>query len=308
MSKAITSWPTLHEITLLIVAVQRSESKLSRYIQEDYERNGRNYLDTLDFAGVLGLVHVQDGVVNLAPLAIKINTGNLQEVRDKLRQLTLNATTSEIGKFLGHFEPKKRFVAYSPTLTARLSEKGIRNFLIELRLLSFDSSTWEYRISLDDYIAFLNSNEGSSSLSPRQLERIKKAQAKIGLEAELCVMAYEKQRMAGAPELAETIRHVALKDTTAGYDISSYHDELTPKKIFIEVKAVSATDFQFYLSSNELRQASILGEDYCLYLVPISNGLPDITTMRIIWNPSKNVMEGTEWKVEPDGYEIKLAN
>ena len=52
----------------------------------------------------------------------------------------------------------------------------------------------------------------------------------------------------------------------AGYDILSYNEN--QEKIYIEVKAVSSTNFKFYLSSNEFNKANLMNKNYFLYLLP----------------------------------------
>ena len=57
----------------------------------------------------------------------------------------------------------------------------------------------------------------------------------------------------------------------------------------IEVKAVSPIDFRFYWSRNEIETARIHGQNYFLYLVPVSKNGFDMQKLKIIQNPFKKV-------------------
>ena len=67
------------------------------------------------------------------------------------------------------------------------------------------------------------------------------------------MLRYEEEALkaAGRPDLAAQVRHVALIDCAAGYDIASFHGDGTPKRI--EVKATQGpAETPFYISINEV--------------------------------------------------------
>lgn len=82
----------------------------------------------------------------------------------------------------------------------------------------------------------------------------------IGLDGELKVLAFEKNRLkqAGRGDLAKQVAFVA-EDAGLGYDIASFDEAGNPK--YIEVESTSqtrASDQAFFLSENERRVATQL--------------------------------------------------
>jgi len=139
-------------------------------------------------------------------------------------------------------------------------------------------------------------------MSPTLLKTIQENKERIGLDAEHAVIKFEQDKLSNYPELLKRIEHVALSDVTAGYDIrSSTHKGVT---IFIEVKAVSPDTLRFHWTSNEIVASRRLGTQYCLYLVPVVSGRPDIKSMKIINNPYLSIFSSKKWLCEPTEYEV----
>ena len=92
--------------------------------------------------------------------------------------------------------------------------------------------------------------------------------SKLGNDGELLVLRYEQEklRMCGKPELALKVKHVALEDEGAGYDIESYTEN--GRRIYIEVKTTSSDqETPFYITANELSCSERKGESYRVYRV-----------------------------------------
>lgn len=91
---------------------------------------------------------------------------------------------------------------------------------------------------------------------------------KLGNDGELLVLNYEKEKLrrCGQPELALKVKHIAVEDEGAGYDIESYTEDGRP--IYIEVKTTSAgEDTPFYITANELSCSEKIGQSYRVYRV-----------------------------------------
>jgi len=76
------------------------------------------------------------------------------------------------------------------------------------------------------------------------------------------------------------------------YDVLSFTESENKSGFsdrLIEVKAVSAIDFKFYWSRNEIETARIHGPNYFLYLIPVSKSGFDLHKLKIIQNPFKRV-------------------
>ena len=77
----------------------------------------------------------------------------------------------------------------------------------------------------------------------------------IGLAAEEFIFKREIEKVHKINKQLN-VEHTALTDVSAGYDILSYNKN--EEKIYIEVKAVSSSNFKFYLTSNEFNTSNIL--------------------------------------------------
>lgn len=90
----------------------------------------------------------------------------------------------------------------------------------------------------------------------------------LGLQGEKLVLKHEidELRLAGRDDLAERVRHVALYDSTAGFDIESFDIDGTPK--LIEVKTTQGPkSTPFFISRNELSVSRAFPESYVIYRV-----------------------------------------
>ena len=132
---------------------------------------------------------------------------------------------------------------------------------------------------------------------------------KIGLAAEEFIFKKEKEKVSKINKKLN-VEHTALTDVAAGYDILSYNNN--EEKIFIEVKAVSSSNFKFYLTSNEFNTSNILKNNYFLYLLPRDLSNPDqfdYENLLIINNINENIFKNhTEWKIENENYLIFKKN
>jgi Domain of unknown function (DUF3883) len=146
-------------------------------------------------------------------------------------------------------------------------EKGTKKPPFALPLL-------EDAVSGADFIELMPSLPGEemngSALDHRKLDYLKRMKQleRIGDRGEAVVVALERERLtrAGAAHLARKVDRVSERDDSLGYDIHSFEEDGADR--FIEVKATSAENLNrgFYISANELKRATGLG-NYYVYLV-----------------------------------------
>ena len=123
----------------------------------------------------------------------------------------------------------------------------------------------------------------------RQLER----QRRRGELAEQVALGVERDRLLGLgrSDLAAKVERVSLDDVSAGYDIRSYENNGKPR--LIEVKSSVGYQVQFERSANERDRAATEGDAYCVYFVPFSFTLPDLSSpIVIIKNPISFINSG----------------
>lgn len=172
----------------------------------------------------------------------------------------------------------------------------LRNFLITIEYIKNINSSY---IILDKSLLI---KFQTKEFSPKQLEKMLADQQSLGLAAEKVVINYEERRIRKFNNNLK-LDHVSLRDVSAGYDIQSYEGK---DKIFIEVKAVSLSNYKFHLSVLEFQTAINLKEKYYIYLLPVDHSKPDnfdIENLLRINDLNKNIFNNKiSWKMENDGY------
>ena len=116
----------------------------------------------------------------------------------------------------------------------------------------------------NDEVPSLPQNTGISEQKLwEQLER----KRITGIKGEEFVVEYEKQYLLklNLNELAEKVKRVSDENVANGYDVISYSPDGQEK--FIEVKTTTTSKYEFEISSNELRRAKQLSENYFLYFI-----------------------------------------
>ena len=180
--------------------------------------------------------------------------------------------------------------------------RDLRNFLISTKIIDYENGF--YKILDNSILDLIKKIE----FSPEQLKKMLDKQNQIGLEAEKIVFKNEIKILKEFNSNFIPV-HVSLRDVSAGYDILSYEkDKSNFKKIFIEVKAVSQSNYKFHLSIQETQTANKYKDSYYLYLVPVDYSKPekfDLKKILKINNIHKNVLDDkTSWKVDSDGFII----
>lgn len=113
-----------------------------------------------------------------------------------------------------------------------------------------------------------NHTAPKNAVSLEELLRRLNANAETGSAGELIALAFERERLrlAGCAVPEQHVRHVALEDVGAGYDIESrWNGDVR----HIEVKSSTGTRADFYLSENERATLCELGQNAWLYLVRV---------------------------------------
>ena len=124
----------------------------------------------------------------------------------------------------------------------RIKKHSLPNWLIE-ELTNGSKQSW-------DLLYFIDNEEKYEDKIDRNLLE------KIGYEGEIAVIAEIKKKLNS--NLFNKVKHISLKDDTAGFDIYSPSIMTNDKEILIEVKTTSNPGkyFNFYISKNEATVAS----------------------------------------------------
>jgi len=248
-----------------------------------------------------------DGNVSLAP-ELFTDLSSPDALNDKLIE-------TSVGK-LFHYEifypdmfyynsDKKSYIFRNERLS--LSHSVIRNVLLSQGFLILERNVLPNIFKIEGRYESLIAREVKEItrlFSLAQLQKKLDANTIAGEKAEQFVLEFEKRRIKN-DLLTKEIRIISVIDVLAGYDIvsfstdtSAFHDR------FIEVKAITA-DNSFFWSRNELEVAKLKGQEYCLYLVNLSEiQNPDYEPLIII-NPADTLLNSMDWLVIPETFHIR---
>lgn len=140
-----------------------------------------------------------------------------------------------------------------------------------------------------------------TEITPQLFQELQRKAKEIGELGELFVLEYERARLrkAGKADLAELIRHVALTNTAAGYDVLSFTNDGNEK--LIEVKSSTGTSGSFEISSNEWSVAKQSRSAYWVYRVTqVETQSPSI---EMIQDPFGKFEEGA-FMLVPTGFRV----
>lgn len=280
------------------------------FLRERYSRSASNFAETVEFLRGVRLIQINgDQIVPQARYTAFWRQGQkTQEPERIIRDLIIDSLivknteyAEQLEEFLFQFHLEDGRWRFAPNSVQRLEYSGLRNFLIDLRFLYLDSETDEYVVA-DDYFLVYSRFKESRKLSPDEFLLMRKKRELIGKAAELEIIKYEKDRLSDFPHLIDKIEHAALKNVNAGYDVKSFDvnpgGDGCPTPRYIEVKAVSLSNYRFYWTRNEIEKARIYRHRYCLYLLPAINEKSfSFDALKIVRDPYMNVYESVgEWK------------
>ncbi len=232
-----------------------------------------------------------------------------------VKELFTNQTEAiePIKAFLSNFSTVDGNVIFLPTEIEKIRYSEVRNLLLELEFIRSFNKGSQYEINAD-YVHLFSKVVRPRTLSPEQLKRQQEQNNSIGLAAEHLIIEYELKRLENLHLKHEEILHVSKTDVLAGYDIRSFEDHLDSNSNrivrHIEVKAVSGTNYSFYLSRNELDVAAKLGDSYYLYLLPaIGSNSFALDMLEIIPDPLKNVYSNpSDWAMKEESFSFTKRN
>ena len=205
-------------------------------------------------------------------------------------------------EYLLNFTDKDGLYTFEPDSLYNNLSSDLRNFLISSKKIDYKNGSY---IILDNSLLELVKNK---EFAPSELEKILRDKKQLGDDAEKLIFKKEQEKV-NQIDLSLKVDHVALRDVSAGYDIQSFdkHDDKI-EKIYIEVKAVSKSNYKFHLSIQEKQTANKLKDKYFIYLLPVDKSNPDkfdYSQLLKITNVDKSIFQNKlEWKVENDGFII----
>jgi len=296
----------LKQILVLLQVLDDAEYKTKDYIKRRYLEQAENFEATVDFLVELHTLKFEGEALFVSgPLASMSRTKDLDNLGRLVIDLMVrrkNRYSSEAFAYLSLFNVNSEGkVTYRPSDTERSEQSAVRNFMMDLEIVSFDESINGYTINPGKSAIFADAICGPfNKVSPQQLKELKREQEEIGFAAELEIVMFERKRI--GRKYASEVEHVAQTNAAAGYDVRSItireNGDVYPR--YIEVKAVPRGSFQFYWTENEQKVAKTFASWYYLYLLPAGEAGEFLTEdLMILENPYSSVLNSPdEWVVE----------
>jgi len=281
---------SFREIKILWSILRNLSLKREEFVRRKFLQDAIHYSDIVDFLKNIRFLRVAKG-----QLSLEENLGgDDEELKSALIHRLLqggNVYWQHLNSFFGFFEIKQDTFQIQMDTELRRRFGGARNLLLELEFLERDFKTTRYWIAAT-YLPIFVEARIAAPTTPAKLQIALNAREELGHKAELAILKFEAERLRSRPDLVKRIRHVALENVSAGFDIASFSvssNRASFSERLIEVKAVSPCDFRFCWSRNEIETAQTQSKDYFLYLLPVSRTGFDINKLRIIQNPFEAV-------------------
>jgi hypothetical protein len=290
------------QVKVLLSILNNAALLQKNYVERRYKEKEPSFHETMEFVKALGVVGEDGGKFVVSKSALQAYFDNpVVWVVDRLRR-SVTRYRSDFEGYLSQFVLAEGEVIDHPTASTRHTNSHVRNFLMEMRIVSHDWASDVYRIAPEYIGLYALARESEAIIPPEICKSRLQRKEELGTAAEKAVIDYEIHRVGEA--YADRVLHVALRNTNAGYDIRSvtFTDSGNTVPRCIEVKAVSKGSMRFFWTRNEMSVAQILSDSYWLYLLPVSSkgtfALEDLYIIRdaytsIILNPDT-------WEIETD--------
>ncbi len=297
----------LSQLLTLCYTVVDSDIRQVDYIRRKYSENALWFEDTLELLKDLKIISTEAGELFPSDNFFFFD-GRIEDYRERFLQVLFSAVgpvSEKLREFLIHFHIETDKIIFKAKPSEKMKFSDTRALLLELEFIfsSFDNESY---LVNPIYAELFLHKVSRQIVSPETLRKRLKDREDLGLTAEVAVIEFEIARLATLSIHISEIEHTAKINVAAGYDIISFENYLdeNSKRIerYVEVKAVSIEDYNFFWSRNEILVAKIFGEKYFLYLLPvISSTAFDFANLLMIANPYKNVyLNQSEWKKEEE--------
>jgi len=286
----------------LLRVIDRYSSKELDFISRRYSDKHKYFKETLQFLIDIGWVISDDAMVHLNK-KIPINVLELKpdmvlhEV--VFAMMAANKTiSSTLFSYLSEFRIDGNIISCAVPNKLSLNIVPIRDMLLESGLIVLDRGREIYSINSDYSHIYFQAKNLNSPKTTKGLLAKQRSNSEIGFLAEKTILDYEIKRI-NDPTI--NVDHVSDDNPLSCFDIHSFtinHESKTDR--FIEVKAVSISDYSFFWSKSERDVAQILRNKYFLYLLPVTGPSTfSVSDMKQIQDPHISLLQNREqWNIE----------
>lgn len=299
---------TPQKIKTLCNCLATLEVKRVDIIRNRYSQFESSFDDALELFYELGLVTQANNTLRLEQdferwlVETRQNNFSIRTIRaffaDKILARS-KGLSIKIVEFFEKFVKAESDLVFFPSNEERLRFANIRNLFVGLGVIEVSKDGRRYKVAAS-FIDSIRHLLMPAPISPAKLTSLLKQQELAGKVAEEFMLGFEKKRLISHPELASKIMHTSKINASAGYDIESFQGPDCPNEPsyprYIEVKAVSPQNYEFFWSHNEITVAQQLMANYFLYLVPMIKNHCKVKDLIIIRDPQSYFSQaGDKW-------------
>ena len=277
------------------------------FVEDRFRERAHNFAGTLAFLQQLGWVRNDGPVLQIAGAWIDRFS---DESADGYGVALLDALLNSPGRhqacfarYLLRFQSINGVVVRSAIGNFDFAETAARDFLMEIGAVHHETSRKEYVLLRRFFGAYVWALGRRGPDTHAELMENLAGRHQFGHQAELAIVSFERQRL--GDRWADQIYHVADEHPTSPFDIKSLTlNEGRPSPRYIEVKAVSAAEPEFYWSAAEIEAARLLQGEYYLYLLPVSGpGDLDVAQLQMIADPYAEIFsQPSTWEKLPTSF------
>lgn len=292
------------QVQCLLSTLSRSALHRKQFVEATYSEQATGFQETVQFLKDIGWIREQRDELVLTHDGD--TASNVAQDDAEIRKRLAEAMVAEaspyqvlLADYLMQFKMANSNLVYRPPISVRLQESPLRNFLIDIRIMTYQVADDVYVLEEDGVELYVWARNLKRPTSRNKLQADAKQKEELGSAAELTVLDYEKNRV--GTQWACKVDHVSAKSPFACYDIKSVtvqDDKAVPR--YIEVKAVAGDSHQFYWTASEVEAARLLRTKYFLYLLPVvAGGGFNLTQMLIVQDPCISVYQNSQtWLIE----------
>jgi len=299
--------------TTVLLEVLRNSSRAERgFLERRFHERASGFPETLAFLMSIQAVKAVGDTLTITEAFRCLEQERAGEPAAAILQMLLQADTPyrcEMLAYLRRFSIQDGTATYRPSVELQSAESAVRNYLIDLGVLSYDESAACYLVAREHSNLYAFAWQERERVSPAQFRQRMQAREALGLRAELEMMRFEQLRVGS--QFENRVIHIGAQDVAAGYDILSVSvcEDGSTMPRYIEVKAVPVDSQRFFWSENEVAMAEVFGAWYYLYLVPVvADGRIAADAVHIVQDPHAAVLgPGSKWIVETGIVQCRLA-
>jgi len=187
-------------ICRLLDVISQVKIRERKHVERIYLEHARFFQNVLTFLRDINWVKESQGIVDLTAAGSKAReeVSNEAQIRARLVQAITDRSSpyrQDVSAYVGRYSFDRTELIYRPSVEERLRHSSIRDFMMDLRIVTYRRSDATYVLARGAHELFVwAKNAGQSTSKNGHIAQAAKRDA-LGQGAELAVLAYERTRV-----------------------------------------------------------------------------------------------------------------